>query len=181
MPNTDKFRIPAEEKRAIIADFTPKMTTLRTKAGISQEDLASIIGVSRQTYGAMERGTQRLTWGTFLSLILFYDYNLTTRELLRSLTTFPKRLYSVLNDITSVREITIPALFGDESGNLFNALDADAIHVIKTVIMLEYARCTSTPGNDVVRAFDGMTLRFAPSEKDIAVKKALKEIDSRDE
>lgn len=45
-----KWLLTDEEKDSFIAALTPNLTVLRTKAEISQEELANLIGVSRQTY-----------------------------------------------------------------------------------------------------------------------------------
>ncbi len=170
----DKWTIPLSEKKQYIKEILPELTTLRTKAGISQDDLSNVIGVSRQTYGSIERGTQRLTWNTYLSLIYFYDSNKSTRDMLRGITDFPKRFYDILNDSSS--EVSMNSVFGDDADDVFSALDDAAFRAIKTVVMLEYARCTSTPGEEVVKSFDGFSLKYTPSDKDAEVEKAIKRI-----
>lgn len=67
------WSISKEEKEKLITTLTPELVVLRAKAGISQEELSDLIGVSRQTYSAIERGAKQMSWSTFLSLILFYD------------------------------------------------------------------------------------------------------------
>ena len=86
------------EKDNFIAALTPNLTVLRTKAEISQEEIANLIGVSRQTYSAVERKVRRMSWSTFLSLILFYDNNKRTHELIRQLSAFPQELIAHFND-----------------------------------------------------------------------------------
>lgn len=80
------------EKNTYIDALTPELNALRAKAGISQEGLANFIGISRQSYGAIERRARRMTWNIYLSLILFYDYNMKTHEMLRRISTFPHAL-----------------------------------------------------------------------------------------
>ena len=69
------WSISKEEKKKLITMLAPELVVLRAKAGISQEELSDLIGVSRQTYSAIERGAKQMSWSTFLSLILFYDCN----------------------------------------------------------------------------------------------------------
>lgn len=57
-----KWLLTDEEKDSFIATLTPNLTVLRTKAEISQEELANLIGVSRQTYSAIERKVRRMAW-----------------------------------------------------------------------------------------------------------------------
>ena len=52
MNSTNKWLLTDEEKDRFIATLTPNLTILRTSAEISQEELANLIGVSRQTYSA---------------------------------------------------------------------------------------------------------------------------------
>ena len=49
-----KWLLTDEEKDSFIAMLTPNLTVLRTKAEISQEELANLIGVSRQIYNSYE-------------------------------------------------------------------------------------------------------------------------------
>ena len=168
------WQIQPEEKEKYIASLTPELAALRIKAGISQDELSNLIGVSRQTYGSVERGTQKLSWNSFLSLILLYDSNMDTHDMLRHITSFPTDLYKKLNFEDGAVEL--PAFFGAADGKIFDSLDKEALRAIKTVIMLEYARCTSTPGDEVIKSFDGMTFDFRSEERDIAAAKALKNI-----
>ena len=65
-----------KEKKAYIEALAPQLPLLRAKAGISQEELSIVVGISRQTYGAIERKTKKMSWSTYMALILFFDYNL---------------------------------------------------------------------------------------------------------
>ena len=50
-----------------------ELPVLRAKARISQEDIASKIGISRQTYSSIETGKREMSWTTFLALIAFFS------------------------------------------------------------------------------------------------------------
>ena len=58
---------------------------LRTALGLTQEELAEKIGVSRGTVIAIETGKREMTWNTFLSLILLFTKNKATDRLLQVL------------------------------------------------------------------------------------------------
>lgn len=88
-----KWLLTDEEKDSFIATLTPNLTVLRTKAEISQEELANLIGISRQTYSAMERKVRKMAWSTYLSLVLFYDRNLKTHKTIRQLSIFHAGAY----------------------------------------------------------------------------------------
>ena len=91
------WSISKEEKEKLITTLTPELVVLRAKAGISQEELSDLIGVSRQTYSAIERGAKQMSWSTFLSLILFYDCNQKTHQVLRSIKAIPQEVMLAFN------------------------------------------------------------------------------------
>lgn len=90
--------LPTKKRIKFIATLTPNLTVLRTRAEISQEELANLIGVFRQTYCAIERKVRKMAWSTYLSLVLFYDHNQKTHKLIRRLSVFPKELIIRFND-----------------------------------------------------------------------------------
>ena len=57
-----------------------------------------------------------------------------------------------------------------------NILDEQALHSIRTLIMLEYARCSQLPGDAVVKSFDGKTFTKGITKGDVAFRKALNNI-----
>ena len=71
MDSKARWQITPEEKDRYIEALTDELPILRAKADISQEDLAKIIGISRQNYGWIERKDRRMSWNTYLSLIFF--------------------------------------------------------------------------------------------------------------
>lgn len=98
MESTSKWLLTDAEKDEFIATMTPNLPALRTQAEISQEELANLIGVSRQTYSAMERKIRRMSWSTYLSLVLFFDHNQKTHRMIRQLSIFPTKLIIRFND-----------------------------------------------------------------------------------
>lgn len=180
MENISKWTITNKEKEQLISALTPELVLLRTKAEISQEELAALIGISRQTYGAIERGSRRMSWNTFLSLVLFYDCNQKTHQMLRTIKAIPQEImkrFNVGEEITT-KEINLDAFLGDGAKIVMDSLDEQAIRSIRTMIMVEYARCTSTPGEVVVKSFDGMNFTTTPYD-DSDAEKALKAIKER--
>lgn len=55
MESVSKWLLTDAEKDSFIATLTPHLAILRTQAGVSQEELANLIGVSRQTYSSIEK------------------------------------------------------------------------------------------------------------------------------
>ena len=75
MESVSKWLLTNAEKYEFITTLTPNLPALRTQAEISQEELANLLGISRQTYSAIERNLRTMSWSTYLSLILFFDHN----------------------------------------------------------------------------------------------------------
>lgn len=84
------------DKERLIDVLTEELPVLRAKIGLSQDDLSSIIGISRQTYSSIETKKRRMSWNTYLSLILVFENNEKTRNLLEAIGAFPKELIDIL-------------------------------------------------------------------------------------
>ena len=113
-----------------------------------------------------------MSWQVFLSLVLFFDANKATHSLLHHLECFP----NVLIDKTFEQDI--PAEIDNVDSNkellqMLSKLDEQALHSVKTVLMVEYARCSKIPGEAVIKAFDGSgfvgTLTSNNKELDLAL------------
>ena len=77
------------DKERLIDILTEELPVLRAKIGLSQDDLSSIIGISRQTYSSIETKKRKMSWNTFLSLILVFENNEKTKVLLETTGAFP--------------------------------------------------------------------------------------------
>ncbi len=75
----------AEEREILIERMTDNLPIFRKKLKLSQERLASFIGSSRYTVMQIESKKRKMTWNTFLSLVLLFDKNEETALLLRVL------------------------------------------------------------------------------------------------
>lgn len=180
MKNKDNWWLSDKEKEELMDLLMPELATLRIKAGISQGELANTIGVSRQTYGAVERQIRKMTWNTYLALIMFYDYNEKTHHFLHSMGLFPDAVLKYVNRASAPSGTNLMPELGNDVSSLFKDLDDQAIHSIKTLIMVEYARCKKLPGDVVIKSFDGKVFSKKISEE-IESKKALKSIKKRQE
>lgn len=58
------------DKDQLIARLTDDLSALRAKLGISQHEIANVIGISRQTYSSIETGKKKMPWNVFLALIM---------------------------------------------------------------------------------------------------------------
>lgn len=109
-------------KGGLIATLTPELATLRTKAEISQEDLTELVGVSRQTYSALERGARKMSWTTFQSLVLFYDCNQKAHQMLRSMKAIPQEMMKKFNAGNETKEVNLGIFLGEGSIQLSRVL-----------------------------------------------------------
>ena len=169
-----KWVLTEEERDKYICALRDELAVLRVKAGVSQADLCNIIGVSRQTYSAIENGRKKMMWPTYLSLVYFFDSIIDTRDMLRALPAYPKELLYRINEGKNPDT----GLFGqNELNSIIKELDEQALHTLRTMILVEYARCRRLPGDAVVKAFNG--INFLATSPDAATELALQNIKSR--
>lgn len=165
--------ISEEEKNIMISRLVDELPVLRTKMGVSQDEIANMIGISRQTYSSIETRRRKMSWNMFLSLILIFDYHEHTHSLLHSAGLFPNQLFANRQSIDGANDIL--SFMSIDSEDIKNHLDEQAIHAIETVIMVEYARCNNLSGEAVIKAFSGKRITRV-SEKDVQVHRVLKNI-----
>ncbi len=181
MSGKNKCVLSEELKKSLIKEITPNLALLRTQARVSQDELSALIGVSRQTYSAIERKRRKMSWCTYLSLMFFYDHNQKTHQMLRKISVFPYELIRKFNEHIDDIDINIEELFGDEADSVLSKLDQQAMRSIKAMAMIEYARCTNLPSEAVIKSFSG--LKFGSEDEDkeqddnnVKAAKALKAI-----
>lgn len=83
-------------KKEVIEIMTETLPILRAAIGISQADISEYIGVSRQTYCAMEQSKREMSWSNFLSLFLFFYANEKTKALMNSRKEFLRKVHELL-------------------------------------------------------------------------------------
>lgn len=86
-----------EERREHIKKMVSMLKQLRFKLGITQREVAEIVGMTRNNYSAIENGRKELTWKYFLALLFFYSYNPYTRETVKESGVVSERLDQWLN------------------------------------------------------------------------------------
>lgn len=97
MKDIETSRLTEMDKERLIDILGEELPALRAKVGLSQDELSNIIGVSRQTYSAIETGKRRMSWNTFLSLLLVYWFNDKTSYWVDAVGAFPPALKETLN------------------------------------------------------------------------------------
>ncbi len=84
-------------KDELIKRLTNELPVLRAKIGVSQDELSNIIGISRQTYSAIETGKRQMSWNTFLSLVLVFGCNAKTSAMIDGMSIISPELSEVIN------------------------------------------------------------------------------------
>ena len=168
-----KWILTTEERMNYIRALTSELASLRATAGISQAELSNMIGISRQTYSAIEGKKTTMSWSTYLSLILFFDYNSSTHDMLRDLPAFPEDIIIRMNEGKNYDQDILSEATG-ELNEILSALDDQARHTIKTTLLVEYARCRNVSDNKVIKTFEGLDL--TGSAPDTATEIALRNI-----
>lgn len=83
-------------KDELIMTLTAELPVLRARLGVSQEVMASAIGVSRQTYSAIETRTKRMSWTMFMALIAVLDMNEATSVMLDQIPDFIQTIRQII-------------------------------------------------------------------------------------
>ena len=81
-----------KEKLQLINRLTEDLPALRGAVQASQDEIAKAIGISRQTYSAIETKKRKMSWNNYMALILFFDYNPNSHSTIRQLEAFPYKL-----------------------------------------------------------------------------------------
>jgi DNA-binding XRE family transcriptional regulator len=66
----------------LISFLTSQLVVLRAKLGLTQDEISSAIGVSRQTYIMIEREKQKMSWTVFMALVGLFQNNEGSAEIL---------------------------------------------------------------------------------------------------
>lgn len=100
-----------EERIELIQTLTNALPILRASIGISQGEIADYIGVSRQTYCALEQGKRLMSWSTFLSLFLFFISNNETNNLIKTKKGFIAQVYKTMQYTSDNNQAQYPQGF----------------------------------------------------------------------
>ena len=84
-------------KENLLKIMTDNLPALRAKLGLSQEEVSNLIGISRQTYCAIETQKRKMSWNNFISLLFLFWYNEKTKVLVSAIDVFPEELQTTLS------------------------------------------------------------------------------------
>ena len=93
-----RWMLSDEEKQAFTEKLVKELPMLRASVGISQGELAYLIGTTRQTYSAVENGKRPLSWQMYLSLIFIFDNIESSKELITKMEIYPTEIVKRFND-----------------------------------------------------------------------------------
>lgn len=94
-----------ELKNNLIEVMAENLTMLRAKLDLTQAELAEVVGISRYTLIAIEKKQRKMTWNTFLSLLLVFSKNEGTYKLLETIGVYNDELNDFLNLKNISREV----------------------------------------------------------------------------
>lgn len=86
-----------EARNNLMHTMSSNLSILRSKLNLSQEELAGLLGVTRQTVSSFESGQRKMTWSVFLALVLIFFRNEPTKRLLVALNIYTPELNDYLN------------------------------------------------------------------------------------
>ena len=92
--NKINSNFPKDKYQNLMAE---NLVVLRTKLDLTQDEIAELIGASRQTLSLIERGVRPMMWDTFMSLLLLFQNNESTRVMLPMLGLYTPELEKYLN------------------------------------------------------------------------------------
>lgn len=70
------------QKEELITAMTDNLQMLRVRLGLTQVQMAEMIGVGRQTYLTVENKRHKMSWNMFLSLLMVFTKNKETDAVL---------------------------------------------------------------------------------------------------
>lgn len=180
MIELSKWNISEETKEIYIKKMTQELQKFRIMLGLSQSDIANLVGISRQTYSAIETKKREMSWSTYLTLATLFSSNETTSNAFFELNIFPNSnsIAEGLQDYSKSDEPKIPLFCGTSNNavKMIQSLDEKGIHALETVLLLEYARCTNQSGEAIIRSYNGNSLSLDSSREQLSAYDALMRI-----
>lgn len=98
-----------ETKSNLVEVMAENLTMFRAKLDLTQAELAEIVGISRYTLISIEKKQRKMTWNTFLSLLLVFSKNESTNILLETVGIYNDEL----NDFLNLKSMSHETMRGD--------------------------------------------------------------------
>ena len=78
------------DKEHVMKILTESLLVLRASIGISQDEMAYLLGITRLLYSYLETGKRKLKWTGFMALSMFFGYNDKTKRMIEKMGCFQK-------------------------------------------------------------------------------------------
>lgn len=86
------YKLSNEKKKELMNILAENLPVFRAKLAITQTDLASMIGVTKNTLTQIENKKREMTWVTFVALILLFHNIEKTKPLIDTFNLYPEEL-----------------------------------------------------------------------------------------
>jgi len=90
------LNLSKEERDTLCQTMAGCLPMLRARLGLSQEDLAQRVEVTRQTISAFESAQRRMPWNMFLAFLMLFTGHPTTKKLLYVMEIYTEELEKFL-------------------------------------------------------------------------------------
>lgn len=87
-------------KEELIDKFICELLILRARIDMTQDEISEIVGLSRQTYSALETRKRKMTWSNFMALLFVFYFNPFTRDEIENAGCFPDELRIIMKKTT---------------------------------------------------------------------------------
>ena len=84
------------EQDILVDKFVYELPVIRARVDLTQGEIGEMVGLSRQTYSAIETRKRKMTWSNFMSLLFVFWYNPATRNAVEEAGIFTDELKRVL-------------------------------------------------------------------------------------
>ena len=86
-----------DRKQALCKILASNLSTLRAKAGITQNELADRLGFNRQTISAIESKKRDMQWSTFTAIVLYFVANEEIKQIMIAMGIISEDVEKTLN------------------------------------------------------------------------------------
>lgn len=80
----------------LMKSFVDELPVLRARLGVSQAEIAEIVGISRQSFNAIETRKKKMNWTVFIALASVFQGNNKTKQMLDSINGFSDDLQRMI-------------------------------------------------------------------------------------
>jgi len=105
--NIDFNKLSDGDKELVMQNLCENLPILRKKLGLTQEDLAQQLGITRQTIASFEAKKRKMNWVTAVALLMFFSLNVSTSVLLGPLGILSKNVINAIPILGGVVDFAV--------------------------------------------------------------------------